>query len=119
MATRAMIWQSAGGDRYRGLYCHFDGYPAGVGARLRENYPTAEEIEALFAYAVEQGSDLRSLGETPRDSNWSGQGEILFRHRNQLCSESSRMGGCEWAYVFQGGLWETINIEQCLGEMKK
>jgi len=36
-------------DRVKGVYCHWDGYPSGVGHTLQENYTTREKIEALIA----------------------------------------------------------------------
>jgi len=33
----------------RGIYCHFDGYPEGVGATLLESYGDTDKVEALLA----------------------------------------------------------------------
>ena len=35
--------------RGRQVYCHWDGYPAGVGKTLLNNYQTVEKVEALVA----------------------------------------------------------------------
>ena len=35
--------------RVTSVYCHYDGYPAGVGATLREFYKTDNTVAALLA----------------------------------------------------------------------
>ena len=36
------------GNLWLGIYCHWDGYPDGVGAELKENYSTYEDILNLI-----------------------------------------------------------------------
>lgn len=41
-----------------GVYCHYDGYPEGVGATLHKHYNTIEKVEELLSYG-----DLSALSE--------------------------------------------------------
>ncbi len=47
MSTNALIiMQTATG--YRGIYCHFDGYPSGVGKTLMTDYTDPKKVKALI-----------------------------------------------------------------------
>lgn len=48
MSTRSAIVMKTD-TGYAGVYCHSDGYPAGVGAVLNEHYQDTEKIKALIA----------------------------------------------------------------------
>lgn len=71
MATRCLIGKVL--DRYevgqpysmvKYIYCHFDGYPEGVGECLKTNYTKPRKINALFSKY-----DLVSLGSKLKDKN--------------------------------------------------
>lgn len=56
MSTRsAIIAKTETG--YAGIYCHFDGYPSGVGQKLFTHYQDPEKVAALIALG-----DISSLG---------------------------------------------------------
>lgn len=44
----------------RSIYCHWDGYPKGVGSTLVEHYNDREKVESLIGLG-----DISSLGEQP------------------------------------------------------
>lgn len=50
MGTRSAIIVKVG-NKYKGIYCHWDGYPdgMGVGYHLFHHYATQEKVEALIA----------------------------------------------------------------------
>lgn len=48
MSTRSLITANID-NKFLTIYCHFDGYPEGVGKTLSENYTTTEKITALMA----------------------------------------------------------------------
>jgi hypothetical protein len=48
MSTRSTIGTKIG-DKYVAIYCHSDGYPAGVQNTLVHCYETIEKVEALLA----------------------------------------------------------------------
>ena len=49
MATQSNIIAKLSNGNYTGIYCHYDGYPEGVGTKLLENYSTLEDILELFS----------------------------------------------------------------------
>lgn len=57
MGTRSYIGSLQADGSVRAVYCHWDGYPDGVGRTLREKYTDPSKIEALI-----DGGDLSSLG---------------------------------------------------------
>ncbi len=56
MSTRSAIIMKCKDGTYRGIYCHFDGYPEGVGQTLHEHYKSYNKVSAL----IELG-DISSL----------------------------------------------------------
>ena len=44
-----MIWVREDQGKYRGVYCHSDGYPSHVGAMLLVHYNSEERAKALVA----------------------------------------------------------------------
>jgi hypothetical protein len=59
MATRSLIGINLDNEITKIIYCHWDGYPSGVGQVLVENYNTPSSITDLMGLG-----DLSSLGET-------------------------------------------------------
>jgi len=58
MATRSTISVKMKTGEIKSVYCHFDGYHAGVGKTLFENYQSQEKVESLVLLGA-----LSSLGE--------------------------------------------------------
>jgi hypothetical protein len=56
MSTRSIITAKTSGGIFKTIYCHFDGYPSGVGATLLKHYTDQAKIDALMALG-----DLSSL----------------------------------------------------------
>lgn len=56
MSTRSLILKEKGNSLV-GIYCHFDGYPSGVGATLDTYYKTPKKVDELIALG-----DISSLG---------------------------------------------------------
>ena len=48
MSTRSSIGIKLPDGNIKAIYCHFDGYPDGVGQTLIEHYTTEEKINALM-----------------------------------------------------------------------
>ena len=63
MSTRSGIALKLDNGTYIWNYTHWDGYPAGVGRILLDNYPTRERVEKLLALG-----NLSSLGPIPCDA---------------------------------------------------
>jgi hypothetical protein len=119
MATRSTIAYKTS----RGLtaaYCHWDGYPAGVGAVLQEHYQAAYKINRLviqgdMSYIAEEPmpkTDTHSF-ETPD----SGVTVYYGRDRGESNTEAREFetipewiehyegAGCEYFYLFNGKEW--------------
>jgi len=98
-----------------GIYCHFDGYPSGVGAVLKEHYKSEHKVRELMWLG-----DLSSLG-------YEIGGEPNLHPRREVCRAYGRdMGktgtearafanlqafleenlGQEYTYLFRNGKWE-------------
>ena len=58
MSTRCRIGLEMPNGKVKSVYCHFDGYPEGVGETLKKHYQNPEDVEKV----LELG-DLSSLGE--------------------------------------------------------
>jgi len=58
MSTRSRIGIVNKDGTVRSIYCHFDGYPEGVGETLRKHYNTPEKINELLDLG-----DISTLGE--------------------------------------------------------
>lgn len=58
MSTRSRIGLEMPNKHIKSIYCHFDGYPEGVGETLKKHYATPRAVEALLALG-----DLSILGE--------------------------------------------------------
>ena len=56
MGTRSRIGLALGPDQIISVYCHYDGYIAGVGRDLMNNYTTCESVKELI-----NGGDMSSL----------------------------------------------------------
>ena len=129
MATRSIIGMVE--DReIRYIYCHWDGYPQGVGKMLFQNYQEPAKVKALLDLG-----DLSQLGrevEVPEnpEPNYSGiqdychafatakdnsnayardMGESLEQTEAQRCGvcvfHDRNNRGAEHVYLFDEGVW--------------
>jgi hypothetical protein len=58
MATRSRIGIENENGTISSIYCHFDGYPEGVGATLKEHYSNSQKLKMLLNLG-----DISILGE--------------------------------------------------------
>ena len=72
MGTRSII-AKRDGDAVRAIYCHWDGYPSGVGATLLEHYQDPEKIDRLLTLG-----DISGLGP-----NTDTGSTVAYRHRSR------------------------------------
>lgn len=84
-------------------YCHWDGYPSGVGKSLKTEYKTVDAALALIARG-----DMSSLGT----GYYADRGEKC----PPMVSESLKaflracQSGEEYAYVLMGGAWYAFDL---------
>lgn len=118
MSTRCVICKEAPVNLYYGVYCHFDGYPEGVGSVLLKHYKTKNKVDELLKLG-----DLSSLGENIAPNTSEAHtfdkpvtGVCVAYHRDrgeelrpaQLISlqSASRTYGADYMYVYTlDGTW--------------
>jgi hypothetical protein len=112
MSTRSYISRLNADGTVTGVYCHFDGYPEGVGEVLHNNYTTPDQVRAL----LELG-DLSSLGDTidetiayHRDRGEALQEPCVFGSIQEMTNKARDVMGAEWAYVHDDNGWKNYRV---------
>jgi hypothetical protein len=128
MSTRSSIALLNEDGSVSQIYCHFDGYPEGVGLTLRQFYDTRDKVEALINLG--NISSLKPSIEKPpghtfetpvdgytvayhRDRNEEGQEAKLFKTINDYYKflESPQDHFYDYAYVFIGSGWKAFHLK--------
>jgi hypothetical protein len=117
MATRSTIGIKSQDGTIRAIYCHWDGYPEGVGATLANYYNNETVAIALInlggfsslhetlketaegAYGTESDKARTFTGEKDWFENFNAGEEYFYLYT-----------GTEWLYS-QGGNWSGIKTE--------
>ena len=118
MSTRSAILEKTDSG-YRGIYCHFDGYPSGVGKILLEQYADPKKVFALINLG-----NLSSLGKkiAPAKSTIhtfdSPQENVTVAYDRDLGEDEqepivgttieeveSQIGHDGYVYVFENNKW--------------
>jgi len=107
MGTRSVL-AIIEGDGFKGRYCHWDGYPESMGARLWQSYREVENnADALIEYAVKPSQDGRWSSFVPpsevaeTEEKYGTHGTATWRDETD-CGFIHSTGddwGTEWAYV--------------------
>jgi hypothetical protein len=97
MSTRARIGLLTG-DNVRSIYCHYDGYPEGVGATLREHYTGLAKVNALLDLG-----DLSELGAELGDD----QGPGWFDIRDETIRADENDPRRQWTLAYRRDRGET------------
>lgn len=131
MSTRSAIGIEMENGRIRWVYCHFDGYPAGVGKVLQDHYWTRKKVETLISkgfISILRGTiGSKHNGKARHNNPEIHDNECLFYIRD--CGRDADSNGyrdlpgvdafvadalaynCEWAYVFTDDEgWAGANI---------
>jgi hypothetical protein len=119
MATRSYIGTKNTDGTVTYIYCHWDGYPSGVGKTLAEHYTTPTKIEELMKVG-----DLSVLDESIGDRQDFSQrimGTCLAYGRDRGDSNTSaktrlfeniiKDQNVDYIYVFDGDYWECYDTE--------
>jgi len=112
MSTRSAIIQKIEGG-YRGIYCHFDGYPQGVGRTLIEEnqYNTDDDVTELInlgdlselaPYINNTRAYHRDFGE-----KWEENDPVRGKTVAEVADKIDHNG---YVYVWENGSW-TVNGE--------
>ena len=122
MATRSTIGMVQEGGTIRSIYCHFDGYPDGVGVVLKDHYTDTTTIENLLDLGDLSVLDVE-IGEK-QDFGARKEGWCLFYGRDRgedgidalvHADEHEWIGfrrgsWCEYGYLWANGEWHTFKI---------
>jgi len=112
MSTRSIIALKLPDDTYQYSYCHFDGYPPGVGRKLLEHWTEEADVQAL----LDEGamSSLGSeIGEQHDFSDYTNDWCTFYgRDRGEsdtpdgIVSDLGELDhGQEYIYVMVDGEW--------------
>ena len=114
MATRSFISRfNPETEMYESIYCHWDGYPQGVGVTLRDNYSYGDSPAVLMTFG--DISSLRdTLFETMKEAyKLRGDSDVdakIFRFMSEMM-EYYRGMSCEYGYIWRDGKWECYALE--------
>lgn len=110
MATRSFIGKKTQGG-ITGVYCHYDGYPSGVGDTLQRHYTDPLKVDALLALGSlsSLGLDIVQTVAYARDRGETLAVPLFYRTEEAL-TLGCREIGMQYAYVFDNGQWTTLNI---------
>jgi hypothetical protein len=105
MSTRSYITIKLDNGKYKGIYCHSDGYPDGVGQCLFNNYQEQEKVEELIALGDISyiGENIGSVCAYHRD-----RGENFKQVKPRIESFEWFTGDDQWTeyvYVWNGIGW--------------
>lgn len=110
MATRSLIGRvvddGEGKTHIEAIYCHYDGYPAGVGTTLMEHYTSTEKVEAL----IKAGS-VDSLEMNPGNGKPNRTQSVYCGSINDFTSDADKMGA-EWVYLYNNDEWQVLQVIQ-------
>lgn len=128
MGTRSFIVVPNPKGDYSGIYCHWDGYPEGVGKTLELHYQSKEKIRKLINLG-----DLSSLhaeieptghhsfmaaqeGVTVAYGRDRGERNVAKRTRKSLHElvEIAANMWCEYIYLHLNGVWHVLPTDQAL-----
>ena len=98
MGTRSRIAIREDNGTIRSIYCHWDGYPAGVGRTLLESYCSVEKLGEL----MDRG-DRSDLGASPEEgSAYADRGEDVPALMSAGLPELNKIDcGEEYVYLYE------------------
>lgn len=121
MATRSIIVAQCADGKFRSIYCHFDGYPEGVGRTLVDYYADQMKIDALMALG--SLSQLAPSVYAPEGHTYKNpvEGHCIAFHRDSVedfsqgvgdtpgqAIDDQPIGGWQYCYVWVDGVWNLI-----------
>lgn len=113
MGTRSFIaMYDEDTAKYHAVYCHWDGYPEGVGLTLRFNYDTPMKVRELVSLG--DFSSLRDTIEETQAESYKVRGDtdvdtLVFSTSSEM--ESYYRGcWCEYGYMYLKGKWICVSL---------
>jgi hypothetical protein len=128
MATRSRIGLKFEDGTIKHSYCHFDGYPHGVGHTLVGHYSDIEKVEELLSFGDMSFLSPKVIPEGEHNFNTPEQGVTVFYGRDRAETGvdsvttsmdeylSVKYSSCiDYQYVFSGGHWWVYDNNDKLG----
>jgi hypothetical protein len=134
MSTRSYIACPNTDGTYTAIYCHHDGYPSGVGAKLAQAYTSPERVGALLQLGAlsSLSARLEPVGAHSFDEPETGTTVAYHRDRGEdwdmvkpvyapdlmTLASKARNAWAEYLYVFLpgGARWECFGLIDENGE---
>ncbi len=102
MATKSTIWyKDPETNNYKGVYCHWDGYPSNNGKLLLENYNSLEKVKELVSlgFLSSLREDIKSCEFYHRDMDEDFNSyEVSSKDEMEEFFES-------YTYIFEDNKW--------------
>jgi len=120
MATRSRIGIENENGTITSIYCHFDGYPDGVGATLKEHYLSTQKVRMLLNLGDISilGEQVATMDEHTFENPKEGITVAYHRDRGEVKREARTDVSIEqfknrldedYGYVYsKGGNWLTV-----------
>lgn len=122
MSTRSFIGTYNDDDTITAIYCHFDGYPEGVGRTLLDHWTDPAKVQALMALGnlSSLGSELGEAHDFDdrthptwclaygRDRGEEGQEAKTYANRNEFLN-AAHESWAEYAYLYHSNGWPVSN----------
>lgn len=111
MSTRSTISIKNQDGTFTGIYCHFDGYPSGVGVTLLEKYQDENKIRELIALGDISvlGEEVNPKGSHSYSSPESGVTIAYGRDRGETGTDPQTTDTWQdnqsYNYLFDDGKW--------------
>lgn len=129
MSTRSMIGKENEDGTIRAIYCHYDGYPEGVGQTLADFYTDKDKIDALLNLGnlsvlrqeignKQDFNDYKNHNENwclayGRDRGEANQEAKVFNFRGDYL-DYARSSWAEYAYIYTkiGWAWWSLTTPE-------
>ena len=128
MATRSRIGLKLEDGTIKHSYCHFDGYPHGVGHTLVKHYSDIEKVKELLSFGDMSFLAPKVTPDGIHNFNTPEQDVTVFYGRDRAETDvdsattsmdeylSVKYSSCiDYKYVFSGGHWWVYDNNDKLG----
>ena len=114
MATRSFICKLLPDNSVTGVYCHYDGYPDGVGATLKEHYTDPKTVDGLLALGSisELNENLTETVAYHRDRGEDLTPNMDYPSVIDAVSDAHYDLGAEYVYVFGPQGWAVFETNK-------
>ena len=104
MSTRSAIGMLTWDGKVKAVYCHWDGYPQGVGRTLRDLYKDVFKVAGL----INNNKAISSLGKNVKESKFieSDKWQALTFDTPDAMIEHYKTNWCEYFYLFCDDYWK-------------